>query len=605
MTVIQRQVRSAKHRLWLNRWLRLWGWWLLAATLAWTVAWLVDRLFAFHLPMAWSALGGLAASLAGSVLCLVVTREHDPVAAAALDQAAGLKERVSTGLHVWNSSDDPFALAVVADAQHAVTGLSARKFIPLRWPRSLSFSAAILFIALVSLTLPEFDVLRKKEARAANEAQLAALNRVRSVVAKPVSALQKIAESNPDPEIDKEIKAMQDALKKDGDPNVVRREAAKSLDRLEDALKNKADADRFKALGETKKRLKQLGDASDPKGELSKLIEAMSSGDFKEAQEQVKKVQEQLAKHARDPQADPEKVARMKKQLEELSNKLQKASEDKQSEREMKNAGLSENEMKRVLDTLAKKDPQQLEKLAKEMAERLKEKGMTQEQMEKLLNKIQERQQAGKQCQTMAEKMSGAARQLEKGDTEAAQDQLGEAEQMLSEMEQMEQAMNELEGQMAQLDQARSELNDASDEEPQDDLQCKQCNGSGFRKDGSPCPHCQGSGQGGRGRGMGPRDRNDNVQVGFENKKEMTQQGKGGSIISQQFVKGRPLKNQSETELFDAARAAEIDATDSLDRERIPRAYRRGVRTYFDRLGEQFKSQGSGPPPTTRPASRK
>jgi len=68
-------------------------------------------------------------------------------------------------------------------------------------------------------------------------------------------------------------------------------------------------------------------------------------------------------------------------------------------------------------------------------------------------------------------------------------------------------------------------------------------------------------------------------------------------------VKGRPLKNQSETELFDAAKAAEVDATDSLDRERIPRIYRKGVRTYFDRLGDQFKSSGTTQPASSQPAS--
>jgi len=489
VTVIERQVRSAQHRLWLNRWLRLWGWWLLFTTLAWTLTVVTVRLFAFRLPIGWAALAGFGFSVVGSILCLVLTRERQAIAAAALDEAAGLKERISTGMHVWQKTDDPFAQAVVADAQRAVTGLSARKIIPVRWPGSLSLGAMMVVVALVSLLLPEFDLLKKKEARASNEAQQLALNRVRSVVAKPVAAIQKIAESNPDPAIDKEVKALQDALKKDGDPSVVRREAAKQLDRLEDALKNKADADRFKALSETKKRLKQIGEPSDPKGELGKLMEAMSNGDFKQAQEQIKKVQEQLAKHARDPKADPEKVAEMKKQLEELSSKLQKAADNKQSEREMKNAGMSEKDIQRVLDTLAKKDPQQLEKLAKEMAERLKEKGMTKEQMEKLLNKIQQQQQASKQCQKMGEKMSGAAKQMERGDTEAAKDQLGQAEQMLSEMEQMEQSLNELEGQMAELDQARNDMNKDGDQEQNDDLKCKECKGTGFRKDGSPCFH--------------------------------------------------------------------------------------------------------------------
>src|SRR5262249_3386022 len=134
-------------------------------------------------------------------------------------------------------ADDPFAQAVIADAQQSVTGLSARKFIPVRWPRSLSASAMMIVVALLSLLLPEFDLLKKKEARAANEAQQLALNRVRSVVAKPVSAIEKIAEANGDPAIDKEVKALQDALKRSDDPTVVRRDAAKQLDRLEDALK--------------------------------------------------------------------------------------------------------------------------------------------------------------------------------------------------------------------------------------------------------------------------------------------------------------------------------------------------------------------------------
>src|SRR5712671_4799009 len=36
MSTIERQVRAAQHRLWLNRLLRFWGWSLLAATALWT-----------------------------------------------------------------------------------------------------------------------------------------------------------------------------------------------------------------------------------------------------------------------------------------------------------------------------------------------------------------------------------------------------------------------------------------------------------------------------------------------------------------------------------------------------------------------------------------
>ncbi len=59
------------------------------------------------------------------------------------------------------------------------------------------------------------------------------------------------------------------------------------------------------------------------------------------------------------------------------------------------------------------------------------------------------------------------------------------------------------------------------------------------------------------------------------------------------FVKDRPLKGQSEAEFYDASRAAEIDAADALNKDRIPRIYRRGVKQYFDRLGDRFRPEAA------------
>jgi hypothetical protein len=181
--------------------------------------------------------------------------------------------------------------------------------------------------------------------------------------------------------------------------------------------------------------------------------------------------------------------------------------------------------------------------------------------------------------------MSNAGRQMKESDTEAAQDELGQAAEMLSEMEQMEQSLNDLEGQLAELDQARDELSEGAEGSES----CGTCSGTGFRKDGAPCAECNGTGRcGGRGRGAGPRDRDDNVQAGFRDEKVKGRSGRGGSIVGQQFVKGQQLRNRSQAEIAEAARAAEIDATDALERENIPRVYRRAVRNYFDRLGDQF-----------------
>lgn len=586
MSNIDRQVKQAQRRLWFNRWLRQWGWSLMFATIAWMLTLITDRLFALGLPLGWFALFGLAASLAASFIWLAVTREPSEIAAAALDTAAGLRERVSTGLHCAQS-DDPFAQAVMADAEKSVTGLSARRFIPIRWSESLSFSGIAFAVAAISLLLPNFDILNKGESQAQAQQARERRERVHSVVEKPAKTLKEVLEKNPDLDVSDDLRNFDDQFRRmdDKDPNAIRREAIKKLDALKDALKKKAESNRFDSLNETKKRLAKIGEAPDPKSEVGKLVEAMANNDFKEAQKAIEKLKEELASRGRDPKADLAKLRQMQEQLEQLSQKMKEAAEDKRSERELKNAGMTPEEAKRVLEALAKKDPKQLEKLAKELAQRLKDKGMTEEQMKEMLQKMQQRQKACKQCKKMGDKMGGAAEKMKQGDTESASKELGEAGEMLNDMEQMEQALNELESQMAELNDARDQLGDKDMDE--DSGKCKQCDGSGFKKDGAPCPHCNpppGNNMGGRGRGWGERERDDDAEVGFKDVKAKVKTNKRGRYIGQQHVKGEALKNKSEAEFYDAASAAELEATDALNRDRVPRAYRKGVKKYFERL---------------------
>jgi len=593
MSTIEKQVRNARHRLWINRWLGQFGWSLFVGACLWALTVIADRLFSLGLPLRWIAISGGGLCLLASLIWLFRSREHNLAAAVALDESAGLKERVSTALATQSEADDPFSRAVAADAERSVTGLSAKKLIPLRWSGSLSYGSMMLLVGLLLLLLPEFDLLKKKEAQAGLDSQAAVAARLRDVVAQPVSAISQLAEKQQDAELEKQIKALEETLRPDPakDPDVLRRETVKQLDKLQDTMKDKANEDRFKALDETKKRLKQAAEQSDPKGELGKLIDSLSAGDFQQAQKEIKELQEKLAKRSRDGKIEPKQAEALRKQLNDMAKKLEQAAQDQQSEREMQNAGLSKQDMQRVLDTLAKKDPKQIEKLAQEMAERMKEQGVTQQQLKQMMDKIAQRQQACKALKEMGKKMGDASKKLEQGDCEAAQSELGEAGEQLSEMEQLEQQLNELEGQMAQLDEARNGLNEGENEgQGEGNGNCKGCGGSGFRKDGAPCPHCNGTGNGmgGAGRGSGKRDRAEGIEVGFKNSKAKVKTTKGGKIISQQFVKGQHLKGKSDVEFYDAASAAEIDATDALNRDRIPRAYRKGVKNYFDRLGDEF-----------------
>lgn len=602
MSHIQRQVVSAQRRLWLNRWLHQLGWMLVAAVSGWTITWIVNRVFSFQLPMAWIALGAAGAAVVGSIVWLLLTRDSAQRAATALDEAAGLKERVSTGLMV-NDTTDPFAQAVKADAERAIAGLSARKFIPVRWAKSLSFSAAMLVIAALSLLIPEMDVLRRKESQAQAAAQRQAIKQVQQAVAKPVEAMKKILEANPDL-VQPELKDLEAALKKDEprDASALRREAVKTIDKLSEALKDKLNSDRFNALKETKKRLGKLGEPADAKSEVGKLQEALSKGEFEEAQDQVKKMQEELSKRTKEGKADPQKTAELQKQLDQLAESIQKMAQDKQSVQELKNMGLSEQEAKKMLQELAKKSPEELKQIAKDLAQRLKDKGVTEQQMKDLMEKMQQKQKASEQCQKMGQCMKQAAQKMKEGDPESAKQELDKAGEQLSEMEQMEQSLNEMESQLSELQKQRDDMSEQQEEEQEGEGECKQCDGKGFGKDGKPCPGCKkpGQGMGGGGPGEGHRERGDPGDHQFKNEKAKTKSNPKGRIIGEQYVKGTQLKGKSSAELEEAAAAAEQDATDALNKDRVPMRYRNAVKKYFDRLPQDLRA-GEGDTSSTAP----
>lgn len=599
MSTLERLVKLAQRRLWLNRWLAQWGWSLAAALALWLLVWLVNRLFGLYpFPAGWTLLSAVLLSLVAATVWLIATRDPMLAAATALDQAAGLRERVSTGLLLRADSGDPFETAVVRDAEAKAAGLTPRKFLPVRWPGSLSLSGIVIVVALFSLLLPEFDLLKRKDSASQSEAQAALKGRAQTAVTRAATTIDKIAEQN---EIDlvaaRKTQQGRVQVPDNADAEFRRRETLKKLDRLQDALKNKIGAEKFDALKETKKQLRHLGEQAETRSELSELISALAAHDFSEAKEAVKKIQEKLAKHGAEGGPSSDEIKKMQEQIKELAEKMKeitKAAQQKQQEQQMRdlqNTGMNEEDARRVLEQLSKKDPEQLKKLAEQLAQRLKDKGVTQEQMQKMLEKMQQQMKAGEkasqQCKNLAEKLGEAAKQMQKGNMQQAETELNETGEALSEMEQLEQALNDLESQLSELENAGEEIEEEYDE-MKDELTCEQCNGTGFRNDGAPCPGCNGTGQcGGRGRGSGPRDRDDNVDTDTVNAKAKTKFGRGGGIVGQQFVKDKQLKGESSAAFTDASAAEEIDDTDAVERERIPRAYRKGVKRFFDRLDEE------------------
>ncbi|MFQ5518131.1 MAG: hypothetical protein ACE5E8_11230, partial [Acidimicrobiia bacterium] len=153
MTMLERQVRATQHRLWINRGFSILSTMLCGGAGVFAALVLVVRLFDLTWPLAWIGLALAAVAASAALVRLMVTREGPSIAAARLDEAAGLRERLSSA-HYCTTTDDPFARAVVSDAELVSGSLSARQHIRLVMPRSAGWTTAVLLLAALMFLVP-------------------------------------------------------------------------------------------------------------------------------------------------------------------------------------------------------------------------------------------------------------------------------------------------------------------------------------------------------------------------------------------------------------------------------------------------------------------
>lgn len=448
MTQLERQIRTAQHRLWTNRWLVTVSWAFAIAAGLFALVVFVQRLYAFEFPLFWIGVGAATCALVASVIWMVAKREDAAVAAATLDEAAGLRERLSSGQYC-RQSGDPFAQAVVADAERVSTSLSARQHIRLRFPGPFAYtSVTMLLAALMFLISP--GLLTSDEVTVARE-QAQELEQAKVAVKRKMDEVRKMTQETPVlqdltdklGELDKEAAGQ---LRRAGD---IRHEAIKKIDRLADAVKQKRKSADYDGVKEMRKRLRRLKTPKSANAPTQKLTKALNQGDFKSAKEEVKKLQEQLA--TLKSEEDKELVAKMTKQLEQLAKQLEELSVDKKLAEQLAKAGVKKKDIDRMLENLSKKDLDQLKK-------QLEEKGMSQQQIKKFAKQLQQQQQAGNAAKKMAQAMAQSAQAAQAGQMGEAAAGLSGAADQLSELEQLEQEMNQLESAMADLDSARQDL---------------------------------------------------------------------------------------------------------------------------------------------------
>ncbi len=549
MEEIKRQVGRAQRRLVLQQFWRVFGWSLFATLLLATVGLAIPRIWVLNIDQQawdWSWIGGgIGAGLLVAAIWTYVIRRTGLDAAIEIDRRYGLKERVSSTLALSRdelSSD--VGQALVTDAIRRVERIDVREQFRVSptWRVVLPLAPAIALAVL--MMLPNAAM---KQAQAGAESTPEIKKQIKT-------ATQKLQERLRETQKKAEEQGLQDS------------DVLKEINKEVDKLVNKDATDRKDALikindlaKEIEKRKQDLGGADKMRKELDKLkdiakgpadkmADALKDGDFGKAQEEMKKLNEEL-KTGKLSKEDQEKLA---KQLEEMKEKMQQAMQDQKESRERL--------QQQIEQKLAEGNVGEAAKL--------------QQQLDQMNQNAKEQQEM---LQQLADKFGEAAKALkEGGDPKQAAEQL---DKLAGDLEKMQQQLDQIENLQEILDQ----LADAKDA-----MKCANCQGEG-------CAQCQANGDGdklgknkgngrGRGKGQGSGDRDEqetdksfyDTRVGADPKK--------GQSVRIGDASGPNKAGKTQEAIKEEIRASLAKEPDALEDVTLPRDQRDNAKQYFERL---------------------
>jgi hypothetical protein len=608
--------------MWLNRWLRGLGWALAGAAGAFVVLVIIVRLVPAAQEVSTTILGlsALGLSLLAFLLAsiwTVLTHESQAAAAAHLDVAAGLKERLSTGLY-FERSDDEFAQAAVADARQMSGRITVPLFVPIRFPTSSNWAGGgLILAAMVFFLFPNVDLSGKQTQRDEEKENKELVERAKAEVIPMVEReLEELADQNPT--IKQEFKELQPI--ETGEiktPLDVRNQAIKKINDASDQLKQKRDSVEMGKLTELKKMLRQLsGDSGSKSTPVAELKDALAKGDWDGAQKSIESLQQKLTQQ---PQSEAEKAQaeEIKKQLEQLAGALQKMAEnDRKLEQMLDQAGVKKEDAAQAMKNLQNNDMQALQ-------QQLQKQGMSQQQQQQLMNQLMQRcqacqlasklgsnlsqaagsqqgqqqgqgqqqasgqQQGGQQGQSGQGQQASSGAQSSQGGQSGASQGLGAASQQLSQMQQLEAQLAELNSAMAGLQSMKNQMGNS----------CSACNGSGMMN-GNPCQGCNGSGMGsrmGQGGGQGGMGKLGRGQGGLAQRNQTpyrTVQQKAkvhtvqGEILSTKFIEGEQIEGEVSDAVVEAVISAQRETSEATGRKPLPRHIQSSRAKYFTRMME-------------------
>lgn len=591
MGEIMRAVSAAGRRLWINRLL----WALIVAGTAALIVLAVLRIAqqAFSLSVQWDRVALAAAGVAavGAFAWSIATRPRASASARALDEAAGLRESLSTALSLGEPRD-AWSKLVVDEAKARAAGVDVRKAIPIEAPRGWHWPVVAAVGLLLAWLMPGLDLLGSKASKEEEKARQQELIAVKQEVKENREELQKLvakvspelAQNLAEPSKPEEPKAGESAK-----PEQIRAAEMKRLTDLVERLEAVAQGEKGMNLDAKKDLMANLRlPGSSP---LDQTFRAMSKGDFSAANKALSELKAKLGDNSLS-EADKKKLAEALKNLADQLNKAGDA--NKELAKALEQAGADPKQAAEFAKQLAANPD-----LAKAAAEALK--NLSPEQREQLAKQLAAKAKAAQQASRMSKSMNQAGECMSSGDMEGASeamaemgDQLSDAELSQAEMAALDAALSECRGQMAAMGAGMCEGNGS--EAGWGEQQGEWSEGDSNRL---------GSGNGGSaGRAFGARRGSSPTDFAQTQEKIKTQTGRG-PVIGRQYVKGEVVVGESRLEFAEAVEASSKAAAEALSNGEVPPELRGTVKAYFGRLRNLTKPAEQTKPAETKPADSK
>src|SRR3989304_1234557 len=97
------------------------------------------------------------------------------------------------------------------------------------------------------------------------------------------------------------------------------------------------------------------------------------------------------------------------------------------------------------------------------------------------------------------------------------------------------------------------------------------------------------------GQGRGGKAGEEKTDVAFQTERRQVHTGRG-AIVGQFLVDGEQVKGDVKSTLVEVVSAAEREASDRINRDRIPRQYHKAVKAYFSNIQRSVKGDKSKEP---------